>query len=74
MVELRTEVKRWGNSFGLIIPNEIVRREKLKPKQKVTVLLLKESNVLKKTFGMAKKWKTPTKQILKQTDRELYND
>lgn len=74
MVELKTEVKRWGNSFGLIIPNDVVRREKLKPKQKVTVLLLKEGNVFKKTFGIAKDWKTSTKQTLKQTDRELYND
>lgn len=74
MVELKTEVRKWGNSFGLVIPKDIVRKEKLKPKQKVTVLLLKESNAFKKTFGMAKDWKTPTKKILEETDRELYDD
>ena len=74
MVELKTEVRRWGNSFGLLIPKDVVKKEKLKPRQRVTVLFLKESNVLKRTFGMAKDWKTPTKKILEQTDRELYND
>ena len=73
MVELKSEVRKWGNSLGLIIPKEIVKKEHLKPGQKVTALLLKESNVLKKTFGMAKGWKTPTKKILEKTDRELYN-
>ena len=74
MVELKTELRKWGNSFGLVVPKAIVRKEKLKTHQKITVLLLKESNTLKKTFGMAKGWKTPTKKILEQTDRELYND
>lgn len=74
MVELKTEVRRWGNSFGLLIPKDVVRKEKLKPRQRVTVLFLKESNVLKRTFGIGKDWKTPTKKILEQTDRELYND
>ena len=53
MIEFKGEVRRWGNSLGIIIPKEIAKEEHLKPGQKVTALLIKENDVLKKTFGTA---------------------
>ncbi len=74
MVEIKTEIRKWGNSFGVVIPKEVIKKRHLKPRQRVTLLLLEEGNVLKRTFGTAKDWKTPTKEILEKTDRELYDD
>lgn len=73
MVELKAEIRKWGNSLGLIIPREFAKKEHLKPKQKVTVFLVKESNVLKDTFGTLK-WKKLTRKIMDETDRELYDE
>lgn len=73
MAELKTEVKKWGNSLGLVIPKDLAKKEGLKPNQKITVLLIKRTNVLKETFGTLKKWKKPTQQIMDETDKELYD-
>ena len=29
MEQIRTKVKKWGNSFGIIIPKEIIRYTKI---------------------------------------------
>jgi len=70
MVEIKAETRKWGNSIGIILPKEIVRREKIRPKQKVTLLLVKRTNVLKKTFGSFKGWRINTQKALDKLDRE----
>jgi antitoxin component of MazEF toxin-antitoxin module len=73
MVEIKVKTRKWGNSIGIIIPKEVVKKEKIKPRQEVSILLIKNSNALKKTFSTMKdRIKEPTQRIMDEIDRELY--
>ena len=72
---IQAEVRKWGNSLGVIIPKETVEREHIKEKEKIKFLILRDSNVLSSTFGMVKsKWKKSAQRIKDQSRKELYND
>lgn len=73
MPEMEGKIKRWGNSFGVLIPTEIVKKENLKEGQKIGIILLKRSDVLKKTFGTLK-LKKSTQKIKNELRAELYDD
>ncbi len=45
-----TKVKRWGNSIGIIIPNEFVENENIKENDKIIVNIVKEAD-LSDIFG-----------------------
>jgi hypothetical protein len=73
MVEIEGITRKWGNSsLAFVIPKEIVERERLKANQKLRALILKQDNVLFKTFGILKDWKKPTDKIMGEIDRELW--
>lgn len=75
MVEVEGIVRKWGNSsLVLVIPKEIVEREKLKANQKLKAIILKEDNPLPRTFGRIKKWKKSTEQIMREIDKELWHE
>lgn len=80
MEQIKTKVKRWGNSFGVIIPSDIVTRQNLKegseleltiqPQNKMTVGDLMK---LSQKLGLAKKLKgLDTQKALDETDKELW--
>lgn len=74
MPETIAEVRKWGNSLGIIIPKETVEREHIKEKERIRLIIVRESNVLSKTFGMVKrKWKKSAQQIKDEARKELYN-
>ncbi len=73
MIEIETKVRNWGNSLGITLPNEAIRDLEIKPGEKLKVLLLKDRNILKETFG-ALKFRKSTQKMMKETDKELYND
>lgn len=75
MAEAIAEVRKWGNSLGIIIPKETVEKEHIKEKEKIRFIIVRDSDVLSKTFGMVKgKWKKSAQQIKDQARKELYND
>ena len=75
METIEAKTKKWGNSLGIVIPKEIVKKEKIREGQKVKVLLVKDRGLLKETFGMMKgKWKEPTQKMKDKLRKELYND
>ena len=79
MEQIRTKVRRWGNSFGVIIPKEIINREGLKedndvfitvqPKRYTTVGDLMN---LAKKFKIKRKSKKSTQEIMDEIDREFW--
>ena len=73
MIEIEGQLKRWGNSVGLRLSKRDLVRSKFRINQKVKVLVVPERNVLKETFGTGK-FKGSTAKLLKQVDKELYND
>jgi antitoxin component of MazEF toxin-antitoxin module len=74
MIELKTKLRKWGNSFGIVIPQRIVQEGKAKEGEDMTILIKnKQDNILREMFGTMKKTK-PTQKLMKEIDKELYDD
>ena len=75
MIEIKTKLQKWGNSFGIVVPLGIAMQQEMKNGDEISVLLKKrqKTNVLKETFGKLK-FKKSVEQMMKETDRELYNE
>lgn len=60
--------KEWGNSLGITIPSEIVKKENISPKKRLKVLVIGDkSDRLKSIFGTLK-LKKPTQQVMDEID------
>ena len=75
MIEIECVTKQWGNSsLACIIPKEIVKQRHIKENQRIKLILEDSTNILKETFGSLKNWARPTEEILKEVDKELWNE
>ena len=67
-------VKKWGNSLGVILPSNVVQKNKLKENDKIKIFVVKESDVLKRTFGKLKdKLKQSSQEMKDEFRKKLYN-
>ena len=73
MAEVENKLQRWGNSFGIVIPIDLIRRKHMREGEKIKAIIVKRSNVLRETFGSHRLSK-PVSQLMKEMDHELYND
>ena len=73
MIEIKSKLRRWGRSFGVVIPMDKIKKEKLVEDEEIVLLVGKKKNPLKETFGTAK-FKRPIKEILKEGDRESWDE
>ncbi len=75
MVEtFEVSIKRWGNSLGAVLPNSIVQKDNLKENDKIRIFVVKNSDVLKKTFGKLKgKIKQSSQEMKEEFRKKLYN-
>lgn len=69
MMEINTKLKKLGKSMGVSISPDIIKFEHLKEGDSVSLLIIKNKNVLKETFGSLK-FKRSTDEILKEIDME----
>lgn len=79
MEQIKTKLRRWGNSFGVVIPREIISKEGLKedhevfvtvqPKRYTTVGDLME---MAKKFKLKRKSEKTTQEIMDEIDKELW--
>jgi antitoxin component of MazEF toxin-antitoxin module len=60
MINVKLTAKKIGNSIGLIIPKDIVKRAKIRDKKKVEIFLndVENDDMFEKTFGTLKIKKT----------------
>ena len=74
MSVIETRVKRWGNSFGVVIPREVVESENIREDEDVRLIIVKKSSkVFKETFGIGKgKLKKSGQEFKDEARRELY--
>lgn len=72
MIEVKTKLRRWGNSFGVVVPQKAVENINIKEGDDIIALIRieKEDNILKKTFGSLKVKKS-TDKIMREIDKEL---
>lgn len=62
MLEFKAVTRKWGNSIGITIPNEVVEEGHIKTKEDVKVLIVEKKVNLKKVFGSLR-LKEPTQRI-----------
>ena len=71
MIEHETRLKAWGNSIGVVIPKEEIKKEGLHVDQKVRVIITPVKTLkVKDIFGKLKLDKS-TEQIMKEIDEDL---
>ena len=66
---METEIKKWGNSKGIIIPNEFVDKMDLDIGDKVEIQIIKKDKL--NAFGIFKGAK-PFKREKSHTDRNIW--
>ena len=69
IMAIEVEVKKIGNSLGIIIPNDIVNEKSLKPHSKVSIEIVKKAD-LRDMFGILKGKTNMTAQEFKDLARE----
>ena len=67
---IHCHTKPWGNSLGIIIPRDIVKKHSLKPNEDIVIEIMGKVNVLKELFGSIK-FKKSTKMILREAREQL---
>ena len=74
MEQIKTKVKKWGNSFGIVIPKEIINREGLKEEKEVFITIQqKRYTTVGDIMGILKrKSKKSTQKIMDEIDKELW--
>lgn len=73
MIEIESKLKRWGRSFGIVIPMDEIKKENLAEKDKLKILITKKKNPLKEHFGTFK-FSRSTEEILKEGDKESWDE
>ncbi len=77
--EIKVKTRKWGNSIAVVIPNEIVSKEKIKENIELTISIEKTRPKAKDLWGFGKgKFKKSTQEIkdemregwLSDSDRE----
>ena len=72
MIEVRTKLRKWGNSLGVVVPKEGLKTEGINEDEEVRVLIMKDESPLEEMFGTLKrKSKKSTQVIMKEIDKEL---
>ena len=72
-IEFEGQLKRWGRSFGIVVPMEKIKLAKLRENEKVCIKMQREINILKETFGTIK-LKKSVKDILQEGDKESWDE
>lgn len=71
MIEIESQVKKWGNSLGVVIPKEIARRIELKPEARIRLIIESPcATRVRDIFGKLR-FKESTGKILRKADRAL---
>lgn len=76
MTVVETKLRKWGNSFGVVIPMDVVEKEGMKEDENVRIIVVKNSReAFRKTFGMLKgRLRKSSQQMKDELRRELYSD
>ncbi len=69
---IKLKARKWGNSLGVVIPNNISREMNLKENEEIEVILMKK-RPLKKLYGILKgKIKESSQEMKDRLRKELY--
>jgi antitoxin component of MazEF toxin-antitoxin module len=72
MIEMKGKLRKWGNSFGIVVPQRVVEKEHVEVGDDLTILITKiKKPDLRKLFG-THKFSKPVEQLMRESDEELY--
>ena len=71
MIECEAELKKWGNSVGLIVPKEALEKESMKPRQMVRAIITPIKTLRVKDIFGKQSLKKLTSEIMAQIDGEF---
>lgn len=66
----KTKTKRWGNSIGIVIPQETIVAMDIKQGEFIIIDIQKKENVLRELFGNLK-FRKSTEQLLREAGKDL---
>ncbi len=69
---IQVRLRRWGNSMGIILPKEIVDRQRLKENEKVSISIIKETD-LSSIFGSLKNLKLDAQKFKDEMRKEEWD-
>ena len=70
-MKIETKTKKWGSSLGVIIPKEIVKKERLQENQEIRIdIISKKRTTGADIFGKLK-FKKPIQVLLDETDKDF---
>ncbi len=74
MIEFEAIVREWGGSLGATFPKDKLKKEKIKAGDKIKLLIIRErKGMLNDIWGIDKSLR-PTAELLKEVDREGWDD
>ena len=71
MMEIKAKTKKWGNSIGILIPKEAIKKENIKPDQEVTVLISSKPITTGRDIWGTFKFKKSAEQLMREVDRDF---
>lgn len=72
MIEFKSKLKRWGRSFGIVVPMEKIKEENINENEVMEIAITRK-NPLKETFGTFK-FKKSTQEMLDESDKEAWDE
>ena len=76
MEQIDVRVKKWGNSYGIVLPIRIVEKESLSEGKEIMITIqAKNKTKVKNVFGILKKElsKVDTRKMLKEVDKAFWS-
>ena len=70
MTETEVEVRKWGNSLGIVIPADVAKAEDLKPHDRALVRIMKVRYPDPRSFGSLKDLKINAQELKDRLRRE----
>lgn len=67
-MKLQTVLRKWGNSIGVVIPREIIEKERLREGEEV-IIDIENKNDLKNIFGSLKDWRINSQKMKEELRR-----
>ena len=80
MEQISTKVKKWGNSFGIVLPINVIEKERIKEGTEITVTIQPKNKMtvgdlmnLSRELGLDKKLKNiDTQKALREVDKAFW--
>ena len=70
-MEIGTKTKKWGSSLGVIIPKEIVKKERLQEGQEIRIEIISRKKTTGEDIFGKLKFKKPIQVLLDETDKDF---